>query len=125
MKRETQSKQATKIADKTANQTAISNSTNNIVNIDSDEGTSIIDMSILAKTDYRSIAFYLYTLLTTFADNNSRYATAIVEKLAFYSDRTPRTIKRWLKFLKEKGIIEQKSPDTFIIHDGYRDSLEA
>ena len=117
MKRETQTKLASK--------TAVSNTTNSVVRNDSDDGKSIIDMSILAKTDYRTPAFFLYSLLTTFADNNSRYATASIEELAFYSNITTRTTKKWLKFLEEKGIIEQKSPDTFIIHDGYRDSLEA
>lgn len=92
--------------------------------IDCDENSTILDLSLLAKTEYRSSAYQLYCLLATFAGNHSKFASVSVDTLAYYFNRTTRTVKKWLKFLTEKGIIEQKSTSLFIIHDGYRDSLE-
>lgn len=85
---------------------------------------AIIDINVYAKTGYKSPAFHLYMLLASLTGNNSNKANIQIEDLAACFNRTPNTTRRWLKFLAEKGIIEQITSNLFIVHDEYRDNLE-
>ena len=108
MKRETQSKQATKIADKTANQTAISN-------------------KVICNNYISSSAFRLYCVLLMLADSSNQVIVRY-KKLAELLDTTPRTIRRLANELCYNNIIQrvhrkeidnpkENAPSLFIIMD--------
>ena len=88
-------------------------------------GHYTIDMRIILDHTLTPQAHCIYEILAMVAGDYSRIAHITIEGIADLFHRTPRTVKRWLKSLIEHGVIEQKSPDSFIIHDSIRDSLEA
>ena len=88
-------------------------------------GHYTIDMRIILDHALTPQAHCVYEILAMVAGDYSRVAHITLEGIADLFHRTPKTVKRWLKSLIEHGVIEQKSPDSFIIHDSIRDSLEA
>lgn len=51
-------------------------------------------------------------------------AEASIKTLSKLFGKTQKDTRKWLKVLTDKGIIETIAPDTYIVHDYYRDSLE-
>ena len=70
-------------------------------------------------------AYELYRVFAVVAGDNNNQVNISIKDLAKLFKETPKVTRKWLNVLIEKGVIEQKSPDSFIIHDSIRDSLEA
>jgi hypothetical protein len=90
-------------------------------NVKDREGSFIFDVTLLSKVEYRSPAFSLYLTLASIA-KKSNIAVVTIEELSVLFNRTPRTTRRWIKFLKD--IVEMKSTNIFIINDSYKNSME-
>ena len=69
-------------------------------------------------------AYNLYRIFAMLAGDGVQVRVSIKELSKLFNN-TPKNTKKWLQVLIEHGIIEVIAPDTYIIHDAYRDTLEA
>ncbi len=96
---------------------------------------SIIDNSVLLDTEITHATFRLYCILVMLVGDDNQICIRI-KKLANMLGKSPRSVRRAINALVDKGIINrvrQKNTDDteeylesiFIVHDCIRDSLEA
>ena len=69
-------------------------------------------------------AYHLYRIFAMLAGNGVQVSVSIKELSKLFNN-TPKDTRKWLQVLIEHGIIEVIAPDTYVIHDAYRDTLEA
>lgn len=69
-------------------------------------------------------AYNLYRIFAMLAGDGVQVRVSIKELSKLFNN-TPKNTRKWLQVLIEHGIIEVIAPDTYIIHDAYRDTLEA
>lgn len=68
-------------------------------------------------------AYSLYRCFAMLAgDSNQVHAT--MREITKLFGKKAKDTRKWLKVLIDKGIIETVAPDTYIVHDYYRDNLE-
>ena len=69
-------------------------------------------------------AYKLYEVFAMLAGEATQVKVSIRELSKLFGKPSKET-KKWLKVLIYKGVIEVIAPDTYVIHDSLRDSLEA
>ena len=69
-------------------------------------------------------AYRLYRIFAMLAGEEVQVNVNIKELSKLFND-TPKKTRKWFQVLVDNGIIEVIAPDTYIIHDAYRDTLEA
>lgn len=69
-------------------------------------------------------AYELYRVFAMLAGEEATQVKASIKYLSKLFGKTAKETRKWLQVLTYKGIIETTAPDTYIVHDYYRDTLE-
>ncbi len=68
-------------------------------------------------------AYDLYKVFAMLVGDSAAPVHVSIRELAKLFNKTPKETRKWLQVLIKNSVIETITPDTYIIHDVYRDNL--